>query len=29
MIDIVKHLEFFDPTKLDAAVHIIGCGAIG
>lgn len=24
-----KHLEFFDPTTLNCAVHIIGCGAIG
>lgn len=27
-MDLVKHLEFFDPTKI-GSVHIIGCGAIG
>lgn len=29
MIDIIKHLEFFDPTKVNDGIHIIGCGAIG
>ena len=29
MINIQKHMEFFDPTKLEDTVHIIGCGAIG
>lgn len=29
MINIQKHMEFFDPTKLEDQVHIIGCGAIG
>jgi molybdopterin/thiamine biosynthesis adenylyltransferase len=24
-----KHIEFFDPTNIDCAIHIIGCGAIG
>lgn len=24
-----KHIEFFDPSKVDCAIHIIGCGAIG
>lgn len=29
MINITKHLEFFNPLKLDTSVHIIGVGAIG
>ncbi len=29
MIDIQKHMEFFDPTTMEDDVHIIGCGAIG
>lgn len=29
MISIQKHMEFFDPTKLQEAIHVIGCGAIG
>lgn len=29
MIDIKKHLEFFDPVKVTGPVHIVGCGAIG
>lgn len=24
-----KHIDFFDPSNLDCAIHIIGCGAIG
>lgn len=24
-----KHLEVFDPSTIDAPIHIIGCGAIG
>lgn len=24
-----KHIEFFDPSKLNEPIHIIGCGAIG
>lgn len=24
-----KHIEFFDPTNIDCAIHVIGCGAIG
>ena len=24
-----KHFEFFDPTKVTEEIHIIGCGAIG
>jgi len=27
-MDLSKHLEFFDPTKV-GSIHIIGCGAIG
>lgn len=29
MINIQKHMDFFDPTELEAQVHLIGCGAIG
>lgn len=29
MINIQKHMDFFDPTKIKDAIHIIGCGAIG
>lgn len=29
MINIQKHMDFFDPTILENNVHIIGCGAIG
>lgn len=28
-MDIVKHLEFFDPVKIEDSIHIIGVGAIG
>ena len=29
-MDLQKHLEFFDPyNDIDAALHVIGCGAIG
>lgn len=28
-MDITKHEEYFNPDKLHAAIHIIGCGAIG
>lgn len=29
MINIQKHMDFFDPTQLEVQVHLIGCGAIG
>lgn len=29
MINIQKHMDFFDPTQLEGQVHLIGCGAIG
>jgi sulfur carrier protein ThiS adenylyltransferase len=29
MIDIQKHLDFFNPVEVKAPIHIIGCGAIG
>lgn len=29
MINIQKHMDFFDPTELETQVHLIGCGAIG
>lgn len=29
MLNIQKHMEFFDPTELEDTIHIIGCGAIG
>ena len=28
-MELTKHLEFFNPTKLNAPVHIIGVGAMG
>lgn len=28
-MELTKHLEFFNPTKLNAPVHIIGIGAMG
>lgn len=24
-----KHIEFFDPSKINSPIHVIGCGAIG
>lgn len=29
MINIQKHMDFFNPTQLETQVHLIGCGAIG
>ena len=29
MLSTIKHSEFFDPSRLDQPVHIIGVGAIG
>lgn len=29
MINIEKHLDFFNPVEVKAPIHIIGCGAIG
>ena len=29
MINIQKHMDFFDPTAFEDQIHIIGCGAIG
>lgn len=28
-MDLKKHLDFFDPLKVEKPIHIIGCGAIG
>ena len=28
-MNLIKHRELFDPTKVDEPIHIIGCGAIG
>ena len=28
-MDLIKHLEFFNPIALEHPIHIIGCGAIG
>lgn len=28
-LDIIKHLEFFNPTTVDSDVHVIGVGAVG
>ena len=28
-MNLIKHLEFFDPTQVKEQIHIIGCGAIG
>jgi hypothetical protein len=29
MLDLNKHLSFFNPTKVDVPVHVIGIGAMG
>lgn len=29
MIDLTKHIDFFDPMKLEKRIHIIGVGALG
>ena len=28
-MNVIKHLEYFDPMKVQEPVHIIGLGAIG
>lgn len=28
-MDLSKSFEFFDPTSVDAKIHIIGCGSVG
>ena len=28
-MDIIKHLEFFNPLEMEDSIHIIGLGAIG
>ena len=28
-MDISKHFEFFDPSKVNDRIHIIGCGSVG
>lgn len=28
-MDLVKSMEFFNPTELHAPIHIIGCGSVG
>ena len=28
-MNVIKHLEYFDPMKVQESVHIIGLGAIG